>query len=164
MLCGGYGRPIYAAELYARRVAPEIWLCRPAPHPPEDLARALGVRLPREEEVSREILLRKGVPGGAVRLYGRGVLSTVHEARSLAAEYPFRGKRILIVTSRFHARRSRMIFRDALPGAEVRVVATPYDAPAAPWWRDKFTAQSVVLEVAKTAYYLLGGAFVATGA
>ena len=36
----------------------------------------LGIKLPLEQDVSREILMRKGVPAGRIRLYGQGQLGT----------------------------------------------------------------------------------------
>lgn len=108
----------------------------------------------------REILLRKGVPAARIRLFGNGIASTADEALTFSREYPAAGKRVLVVTSRYHARRARMIFRRFLPQAEVRVAATPYEPRRARWWKDKFLAEEVFLEAAKTVYYLFGGMFV----
>ncbi|MBI4422876.1 MAG: YdcF family protein [Elusimicrobia bacterium] len=163
-MAGAYARPLYAAELFRKGLAGEVWLSRPKDYPGHDAIRRLGVALPLEEEVNRAILLKKGVPAARIRYYGNEVLSTFHEAVSLQAAYPCEGKRILVVTSRFHARRTRMIFRDQFPGCGIRVAATPYDEPPGPWWRNKFMAQLVLLELAKTAYYLLGGRFVTIAA
>lgn len=160
VLAGSYSRPPYAADLFQKGLAPEVWLSRPAPYSADDKVRELGIRLPLEEDVNREILLKKGVPASALKLYGRGVLSTADEALSFAREYGFQGKRILVVTSRYHARRAKRIFRARLPGAEVRVVATPYDDPIGQWLKNKFLAQLVVLEGLKTAFYFGGGRFV----
>lgn len=157
VLAGGYARPFAAAELFKKGHAPVLWLSRPKPEPVDDLVRAAGVRMPREEEYNREILVRSGVPADKIRFYGNEVMSTADEARSFAAAYPFEGKRILVVTSRFHARRSRLVFRTRLAGAEVRVVAS--EPLPRRWWKDKFLAQSVVMEAVKTVYYLLGGRF-----
>ena len=157
VLAGGYARPFAAAELYKRGVGPELWLCRPKPEPIDDRVRSIGVHLPREEDTNRELLLKAGVPADKIHFYGREVMSTADEARSFAREFPTAGKRILVVTSRFHARRSRLVFRRTLKDADVRVTASE-ELPAR-WWKDKFLAQSVVMEVVKTVYYLLGGRF-----
>lgn len=159
VLAGGYTRPFYGAELFKKGLAPELWLSRPKPLPSEDLVRAAGIPHPREEDINREIVLKAGVPASKIRFYGRDVLSTADEARSFAAEFDPRGKRVLIVTSRYHARRARLIFRRYLRGAEARVTATNNEPPLDRWWTDRFTAQMVVLEAVKTLYYLLGGRF-----
>ncbi|MBI4349500.1 MAG: YdcF family protein [Elusimicrobia bacterium] len=159
VLAGGYSRPFHGADLFKQGLAPEVWLCRPKAPPAEDLIRKAGLPFPREEDVNRDILLKAGVPAAKVRFYGREVMSTADEALSFASEFDARGKKVLIVTSRFHARRAKMIFRRHLEGAEVRVTATGYEPMPARWWRDKFMAQFVVLEALKTLYYLLGGRF-----
>lgn len=160
VLAGSYSRPPYAADLFKRGLAPEVWLSRPAPYSADDKVRDLGIPLPLEEDVNRKILLKMGVPAGSIKLYGRGVLSTADEALSFAREYAAKGKRVMVVTSHYHARRAKRIFSARLPGAEVRVVATPYDDPIGQWVRNKFLAQSVVLEGLKTAFYFGGGRFV----
>jgi len=63
VLAGNFNRPLYAAELYHQGYAPEIWLSRPRPRPslPCPISSAsLGSN--REEELNREILVRRGVP------------------------------------------------------------------------------------------------------
>ncbi|MBI5200020.1 MAG: YdcF family protein, partial [Elusimicrobia bacterium] len=157
VLACGYNRPDKGAELYTNGLAPEVWLCRPKADPAEDRVRSAGVKVPREEENNREILLKLGVPAAKIHFYGSEVMSTADEARSFAREYPVEGKKVLVVTSRFHARRSKLVFRRTLTGASVRVVASEELPPK--WWKDKFLAQSVVLEAVKTFYYLLGGRF-----
>jgi uncharacterized SAM-binding protein YcdF (DUF218 family) len=82
---------------------------------------------------------------------------------SFVREFDYRGKKILIVTSRYHARRARLIFRRLLPGADIRVVG-PQDRDYRHWWRDRELADQGVLEVAKLVYFLVGGRFLSTPA
>lgn len=160
VLAGGFARPIHAAELYKAGYAPEVWLSRPYRGETERAVDALGVRLPREEEVNREILRKLGVPASAIRLYGRDAMSTVNEALALKAEARTRDKRVLVVTSRWHARRSKMIFeRELRDAAWVRVTAAEGEPFARRWWTDQAMARMTVLELAKLAYYLIGGRF-----
>ena len=115
VLGGAYSRPLYGADLYLAGKAPQVWISR-IKHPRvEDLVRGLGVGLPPETETDREILLKKGVPDRAIRLYGQDVNSTKDEARALAREFPYADKTIIVVTSRYHSRRARLIFRRFLP-------------------------------------------------
>jgi hypothetical protein len=41
----------------------------------------------------------------------------------------------------------------------VRIVPTPYDPFPARWWTDQDAARNVLLELAKIAFYRLGGRF-----
>jgi|GEM_PF-2090726 len=156
-LAGEYSRPAYAAELFAQGYAPDVWISRPERIPSHARLEKFGVHLPAEEEIDMKILLAAGVPEDRIHLYGHNASSTFEEAQALRADYAYAGKKILIVTSRFHVRRARMIFRRSLPGAEIHVVAEPYDAPQGDWWKDKDLAENAVLETLKTIYFLLGG-------
>lgn len=160
VLSGAFNRAAYGGDLYARGLAPEVWISRARALWDDDFAREQGAPVPLEEAVSRDILARKGVPASRVRAYGRAIGGTLEEARALAAAADWRGRKVLVVTSRFHARRSRLIFRRALPGAEVRVCASPYEPFSRRWWRRKELALQAAQEVLKTAYYLAGGSFV----
>lgn len=160
-LAGGFARPFYAADLYREGYAPEVWISRPAGDPSEALLATVGIKRRTEWEIDREILLRRGVPAARIHLYGDGVLSTANEALALKAAVDTRDKRVLVVTSRFHARRARIIFRRLLPGATVRVVATTYEPPLRRWWRDRFLAEYVMIEPVKMVFYWLGGMYVA---
>lgn len=159
-LGGGYARPFYAADLYRQGLSKEIWVCRPRPEAAVKLVRDLGIPMLTEEEIDRQILLRRGVPEAAIHLYGRDVRSTVDEALTLKRSVDLRGKKVLLVTSRQHARRAGIIFRRVLKeAARVTVAATPYEPFARPWWKDQDMARWAVLEVAKTVYFLGGGRF-----
>jgi uncharacterized SAM-binding protein YcdF (DUF218 family) len=159
VLGGGFARPIYAADLYKRGLAPEVWLSRILPDEDEKLVRGLGITLPRETEINHAILLKKGVPERAIRLYGRDVNSTSDEAGALAREFDGRGKRIILVTSRYHDRRTRLIFRHRLPGAQVIVCPTPYETFDRRWWRHKSLGLNAASEMFKLANYLAGSPF-----
>jgi uncharacterized SAM-binding protein YcdF (DUF218 family) len=155
-LGGGLARPIYAADLYRQGLAPEVWLSRIRPDEGETRVRGLGIALPRETEINHAILLKKGIPEKAIRFYGQDVNSTSDEAGALAREFGGRGKTILLVTSRFHARRARLIFRRRLPGARVIVCPTPYEIFDRRWWRHKNLCLNAVSELLKLANYLAG--------
>jgi len=159
VLAGGYSRPFYAADLYKQGLAPEIWLSRPYRPPAELKAVALGVPLPAEEESNRAILLRLGVSAERIHLYGESTMSTANEALSLARAANPSGKTVLVVTSRWHARRAKWVFRHGLPGAKVLVCATPYEEFSRRWWSSQDLARSAIMESVKMLYYLLGGRF-----
>lgn len=162
VLAGGFARPLYAADLFHQGIAPEIWLARPYRGPGIQLALEAGTEIPTEESINREILLKRGVPSSRIHLYGREVMSTANEAASFGRAVDLRGKRVLVVTSRTHARRARWVFRTSLPGVEIRVAATPYEGFTRKWWTQQVLARAAVLEISKALYYLFGGRFMSS--
>ena len=159
VLAGAYSRPFYGADLYKQGLAPEIWLSRPYRAPAELKAVSLGVSIPAEEENNRAILLRLGVSADKIHLYGDSTMSTANEALSFKRAANPRGKTILVVTSRWHARRAKWVFRRDLPEAKVLVCATPYEEFSRRWWSSQDLARVAIMESAKMLYYLLGGRF-----
>ncbi|WP_243310630.1 YdcF family protein [Fundidesulfovibrio agrisoli] len=159
VLGGDFLRPIYAAELYQLGMADKVYVGRTHRKPGERALDQNLVAYPREEEVYRAVLRKKGVPATAIEYYGDDLLSTVQEAEALQAQIgPGPGK-LLVVTSPWHVRRARMIFKDVLPGWEIRVAGAPQEALRTAWWSGQESARMVMLEFPKTVYYLLGGRF-----
>ncbi len=158
VLGGSYTRASYAADLYKKGFAPVIYVSRIYRTRGEQVADKLAAGLPREEEISRRILEIKGVPAGAIRMFGENCLSTYEEAEALQNLGP-ELKTILVVTSPYHTRRAGLIFRRFMPDREIRMLSTPYDLYPKLWWRDKDAAKDTVLEMCKLSYYLLGGRF-----
>lgn len=159
ILAGKFTRAMYAADLYHQGLIPRIWITRPERE--EGLAQLdqLGVPVPLQEEVSRQVLLKKGVPEDRIEFIGGGLINTIAEARLVAAMLAARPqyRSVLIVTSKFHVRRAEAIFRHVLapsPGVEIAVVGTPYDRFVADrWWSDRDSARQVLLEGAKLALF-----------
>ena len=161
VLAGSYERSLYAADLYRQRFAPKVYVSVPARDAGNLKIEAIGIRLPNEVEIHKQILLKKGVPAEAILSFGRGSLSTAEEAEVLRSVHTKTGLRLLIVTSPYHARRARMIFDRVFRGlgAEITVVATPYEEFREDWWRSQDSAAKTLLEIAKIAYYVAGGRF-----
>lgn len=159
VLAGDFGRPHAAAELFKTGVAPSLWYSKPWRSWGQEEAVRLGVPFPPEEQIDRGILLKKGVPEAALHEYGDLVTSTVSEALAFKAAARPEGKRVLVFTSKTHARRARMIFRAVLPDSEVRVVGCADPAFTRRWWRSQPMAYAAILETVKTVYWLAGGRF-----
>jgi len=159
VLAGGYSRPFQAADLYRQSYAGKIYVSVPAREDQFRLLDEAGIAFPREEEVVRQVLLKKGVPAGAIEYFGKASLSTAAEAQAARALFATGAPKLLIVTSPYHLRRTRMTFADALPAADIRVIATSYDPFPTSWWKNQGAARNVLLELAKIAYYQLGGRF-----
>ena len=166
VLSGDPLRAVFAAELYRDGFAQDVYLTRTMRPEWFRTYDELGITFQSPEDITTAVLLKKGVAARDIHFIGgQPVISTADEARATRDFFAKSGvTRLLIVTSPSHVRRAKMIFHDALPGMPVAVVATPYGRLPEKWWRDQATARQVVLEFAKTAYYLIGGRFSSSNA
>jgi len=150
-------RVLQGADLYRAGHARRVLLAAPARSPRWLRLEQEGLQVPWFEEAGRTLLLRHDVPATAIETFGERLTSTVAEARAIATLFPDGSPTLLVVTSPYHVRRARMIFRDALPHAKVLVVASGHEKFPDRWWSDRDATPQVVLECAKFAFYLLGG-------
>lgn len=106
-------------------------------------------------ELEQHDLEQRGVPAADVVRFAQKAENTREETAALAQLISSRGwKRILLVTSNYHTRRSRYLAeRQFPPGTTLRVVAAP-DADYDPqdWWRTRngvriFTGECVAMLV-----------------
>ena len=159
VLGGGFSRPFEAADLYRQGLAPKVYVSAVKRDPQYRLLDQAGIPFPREEDIVRQVLIKKGVPAGAIALFGKGSISTADEAQAARAIFGGRRAKLLVVSSPYHLRRARIIFTDALPTADIRMIATSYDPFPASWWKDQDSARNVLLELAKIVFYELGGRY-----
>jgi len=159
VLGGGYSRPFQAADLYRQGLAAKIYISAPAREDQYRLLDEAGIAFPREEDVVRQVLQKRGVPANAIELLGKDLISTADEAQAARALFKQRTPRLIVVTSPYHLRRARMTFTDALPTADIRMIATSYDPFPSSWWKNQNAARNVLLELAKICFYQLGGRF-----
>ncbi|MGB7541122.1 MAG: YdcF family protein [Burkholderiales bacterium] len=151
-------RAFQAADLYLQGYAKQVYVTVPRPRRYAALLAAHGIALPRSEDLFRRVLLERGVPEAAIHTLGNNLVSTRAEAETVRAELAGSPK-LLVVTSPYHIRRTRMIFTDALPGRELRFISSRYEPYPEPWWTDQDLARDVILELVKTVFYLTGGRF-----
>lgn len=155
VLAGHFGRAMYAADLYRERIIPQIWVSRPEREKALAQLDALGVPYPYQEEITRAVLLKKGVPSYNIEVVGEGAVSTIEEARAVASVLSRRPeiRSVLLITSRFHVRRAESVFQHVLgENSQVKVfsVGSPYDGFVVDrWWKDRDSARQVILEAAK---------------
>ena len=161
VLAGSFERSIYAADLYQQRYAPKIYLSIPAREMEARHLEELGIVLAQEVDIHRQILLKKGVPAQDTLTFGQESLSTAQEAAALRTRFTKPGSSLLVVTSPYHTRRAKLILERAFAGTDVGiiVVATPYEEFRKDWWRSRDSARNTLLELAKIAYYWVGGGF-----
>jgi uncharacterized SAM-binding protein YcdF (DUF218 family) len=153
-------RALEAADLYRDGYAPAILLSPGQEEPAEVIARARGVRFPREAEPVRVALAGLGVPQDAIAIGEGSVDNTAAEAQLLRRATARRGWRsVIVVTSKYHTRRAGAAMRRALEGTGVTVImrATRYDqTDPAHWWRQRRDVRWLADEWPKVIAYSLG--------
>ena len=151
-------RTLEAADLYRAGLAPRVVVTRERLPRGQAALRARGVRLPEGDELTVTALHELGVPPGAIVVLRRRGASTESEARTIARwACAHRLRRLIVVTSRAHSRRARLILRQAL-GAGIALAMRPsrYDAFApARWWHVRRDAKIILSEYQKLTNYLL---------
>jgi uncharacterized SAM-binding protein YcdF (DUF218 family) len=148
-------RVLEAADLYRSGVAPRVVVTRERLPRGEMALRARGVRLPESGEQTLAALHALGVPPSATIVLPRRARSTDSEARTIAHWACARARSLVVVTSRYHSRRARMILRQALaPEMQLALRASRHDPfDAARWWRDRRDAKAVLSELEKLTHF-----------
>ncbi len=141
-------RAMEAAKLYRAGYAPEIWLTRSAE--PGETLKDLGIPFAGEDYYSKLVLIHEGVPLEAIHVLEPPVVNTVDEIRAVAAVLT-RGKDgpVIIVTTKAHTRRVRLLWRRLTPGQSQAIARAAAGDPFDPrhWWRTTSEALDVVREV-----------------
>lgn len=153
-------RWLEAYDLYRAGYAPLIMLSPERAEPAETRIRAQGIRFPSTPELQRDALLQLGVPPSAILAPGGWVDNTAQEGNLLRTTAQARQwKRVIVVTSKYHTRRSGFALRRALDGTGTAVVmrASRHDPshPAA-WYRSRAEIRFVGSEWQKLVLYRLG--------
>ena len=153
-------RPLEAADLFYAGYAPRIVVTRATAEQATFTVEQRGVRVPTEYDLTREVLLGLGVPErvliGPERIHD----NTAEEAdtlRRLAVQHGW--KRVIVVTSKYHLRRTGMAMRRAMRGTGVQVTrrGSRHD-PSAPerWWTRRSDIRWLASEVPKLIAYAIG--------
>lgn len=114
----------------------------------------------RYSEVTRWLAIELGVPAERIVVAPESVASTYAEARAirrLAEEQGWHS--VIVVTSPYHTRRTRLIMRDAFSGSTITLTvraARPHWYTPDRWWQFDQGRRATGLEYAKLALYLLG--------
>ena len=120
-----------------------------------------GLRMPTRADVARDVLVEQlGVPARAVEIISREVDSTAAEAVALRAMAVERGwRRVIIVTSLPHTRRTGFAMARALEGTgiEIQVRGSRFDDfQPSRWWSDRGSIRWILMELPKLVAYRLG--------
>lgn len=161
-LAGRYERVLVASDLYRQGYAPTLLVGRERVRPANRISNLItefGYPQIDPRELRLRLLERGGVPKDAVAEFGESLVSTIEEAEALRRHIGDREFSAIIVTSRFHARRAKMIFESVIPKGRFWIVVTPEGGIERQFWRDQDSSLLVLNETAKIVHFLLGGAF-----
>jgi uncharacterized SAM-binding protein YcdF (DUF218 family) len=141
-------RTIEAAKLYRDGYASEIWLTRSTE--PGATLQAMGVPFYGEDYHNKLVLIHEGVPPQAIHVLEPPIVNTADEIKAAAAALTrANGEAVIIVTTKAHTRRVRLLWRMLAAGQGRAVVRAASRDPFDPrhWWRTTSGAQDVVREV-----------------
>src|SRR5712691_12710885 len=129
-------RELEGAALFQEGWAPRVALTLPRERTSEDVRRLAGE--PAQQEHSSQILRKRGVPEAAIVRLERMVDNTEQELQTdfdYARAQGFR--RVIIVSSPYHTRRIRVIWRSRFEAEIPAVVRVTCYEPVDParWWR-----------------------------
>jgi uncharacterized SAM-binding protein YcdF (DUF218 family) len=158
-------RWLEGVELYKEKAAPLVVLSPGRLEKPEVELRARGIRLPTDAEIARDAMLQLGVPADAIVILPGTLDNTAQEAAALrrfaadAGAGPTRLERIIVVTSKYHSRRTSFAFRREFDGTPVQLMVRASrfdDSEPARWWRHRADIRFVTQELQKLVLYRLG--------
>lgn len=136
-----------AANIFKSGYAPEVWVTRPE-GPQQELA-ALGIHFVGDEEYSREILIRQGVPAGAIAILPDIIVNTQQEVSEISQAMRGKGMHaVIIVTSPEHTRRVKALWVKLVGDDPRLIVRAAPDDPFNPdhWWGNTRDALALVRE------------------
>lgn len=108
-------------------------------------------------EITRQILIRRGIPEKRIVTLSGASDSTLNDAWALNRYFQqFGATDVLIVTSAYHSRRARWTFRHVLPEhqSRLRFYTAPNEFDSRTWWTSRTGRQTVLSEHLKSLFYL----------
>jgi uncharacterized SAM-binding protein YcdF (DUF218 family) len=148
VLSGGMPlRAIEAAKLYREGYAQEIWLTHSVE--PGEILGGMGIPFAGEDYYNKLVLIHEGVPAEAVHVLEPSIVNTADEIKVAATSLTrARGEAVIIVTTKAHTRRVRLLWRRLAPGQGRAIVRAASGDSFDPrhWWRTTSDALDVVRE------------------
>jgi uncharacterized SAM-binding protein YcdF (DUF218 family) len=140
-------RAMEAAKLYREGYAPKVWLTHSTE--PGASLNAMGVSYIGEDVYNVQVLMHEGVPADAIHLLEPPIINTADElaavSTALAEE---KGGTVIIVTSKVHTRRVRILWNRLAAGRGRTLIRAASNDSFEPrrWWRTTGDALDVVRE------------------
>jgi uncharacterized SAM-binding protein YcdF (DUF218 family) len=153
-------RPLEAADLFREGYAPRIVVTRAELEQAVFHLERQGIDIVTEFDLNKEILLRVGVPEDALVTPAFVHDNTAEEARTLRELVDRHAWRsVIVVSSKYHLRRSGIAMRRALEGTDVEIIlrGSRYDeATPEEWWKRRRDIRWLASELPKLLAYALG--------
>jgi uncharacterized SAM-binding protein YcdF (DUF218 family) len=140
-------RAIEAGKLYREGYAPEVWLTHSTE--PAGTLQEMGISFAGEDYYNKLLLIHEGVPSEAIHILEPPIVNTADEIRVAAAALAGgKGEAVIVVTTRAHTRRTRLLWRRLAPGPGRAIVRAASGDSFDPrhWWRTTGDALDVVRE------------------
>jgi uncharacterized SAM-binding protein YcdF (DUF218 family) len=141
-------REMEAAKLYRDGWAPQVIVVRAAPSAEFEALQALKINKEQEWEASIRVLIQQGVPNSAIIVPEQEGIGTLEEVQAAYTSIPTKDARVILVTSKFHTRRTRLTWQYVSGGRSKPIVraatADPFDPER--WWQERSFVLSVVRE------------------
>jgi uncharacterized SAM-binding protein YcdF (DUF218 family) len=154
-----FERPLEAVELYKAGWAPRIALMRQVSDYGEVHLMQQGIPYPREVDAQVDVMVRLGVPESAITIFNEAN-STAEEADTLyEAATANHWSSVIIVTSKQHTRRARLVMtrRTAPIGLTVVTRYSRYDqADTDRWWTNRSVLRFTLFETQRLFGYWIG--------
>jgi uncharacterized SAM-binding protein YcdF (DUF218 family) len=140
-------RAMEAAKLYREGYAPSVWLTHSTE--PGATLEAMGIPFMGEDFYNLRVLVHEGVPANAIHLLQPPIINTAGELAAVSAALEAgKGTAVIIVTSKVHTRRVRILWRRLAASRPQAIIRAASGDPFEPlrWWRTTGDALDVVRE------------------
>lgn len=156
-----YERQLEAVDLLKEAWAPRIYLFREIADWGEVELIKRGIPYTRSVDVQIDMLLKLGVPREALHVLDQAGSTADESAQVLDLVTREHYARVIIVTSKQHTRRARLVMRRRLDDSGVQVIVRPsrYDqSPVDRWWAHRSTLRFTLFETQRLLGYWIGAA------
>jgi uncharacterized SAM-binding protein YcdF (DUF218 family) len=151
-------REMEAAKLYRDGWAPGVVIVRGARREEWKALQDLRIEVKEVWELSREVLIRQGVPPSAILVPEEEAEGTLEESQVAVRALKPANLPVILVTSKFHTRRARLTWNYVTEGRSKAIVRrVSSEMPAFfPWWRERRFVLAVVREYLGLVNYYAG--------
>jgi uncharacterized SAM-binding protein YcdF (DUF218 family) len=151
-------REMEAAKLYKAGWASRVIIGRDSGSEETKALEQLGVKVQERWEVSRDVLVRLGVPTKAIRIAYFQTGGTLEELKRLYDTFEEKEAPVILVTSKVHTRRTRLTWNYVTEGRVPAIVRAVSDDSftANGWWKKRRSAESVLHEYLELINYYAG--------
>ena len=154
-----YERPMEAVELYKEGWAPRIYLFRQVADWGEAILVERNFQYTREVDLQIEVMGRLGVPRELISILDQANSTAEESDDLLALVTREKFSRVIVVTSKQHTRRARLVMNRKVNPAGVTVIvrSSRFDrSDVERWWTNRSTLRFTLFETQRLIGYWLG--------